>query len=533
MPSALVAGDRTRTRSNLRSGEVVSAAATKERSWTGNLLLTVPFLIFYLIQLAHHQLWRDELNAFGIAVASPTLASLFHHIHYEGHPWLWYVLLWGVAHITVDPIGMKVLQGAIGVAIYLVIGLGSPFSRLEKVLIFLGYFFCFEYTVMSRMYGLLVLLLLLYLRVRHDAPADRSREGRRLLTGALLLGLMASTDTLGIMLSGVLICEFLYARFVGRAVVEGRASTNPKATLAWAGLLYLGLLGFAVSSARLAPDISWRTTGHPFASAPSKGHLLGATINYVVMPYLPARPFRQGFFWNPSSESHYAALSLALVMVLAAYWAIFRRRPNLLLLVGLSLVGGALLGHLIYHGSMRHFGFTFLAFFAALWLMRSTVARLPIPAYVLLTMVAVGGLIADAQQWRRPFSEAEATATWLKANRLANMPIAGTKDTTVSSLAELLHRPIYMLDCDCSDTYLLFSNRRDGFDISQIPQRIVTARHNLAASRFLFIEDAPLAPESISFLAGNGLVVRPLVNFSEAQVADENFFVYDVSDVSR
>jgi hypothetical protein len=530
MPSALVAGDRTRIRSNLRSGEIAPAMKVAKSSLAANLLLTAPFLLFYLIQLAHHQLWRDELNAFGIAVASPTVTSLFHHIRYEGHPWLWYALLWGVAHITVDPIGMKVLQGAIGIAIYLVIGLGSPFSRLEKVLIFLGYFFCFEYTVMSRMYGLLVLLLLLYLRVRNGAPEAGSRERNRLLVGALLLGLMASTDTLGIMLSGVLICEFLYDRFSGRAAADALTSN---AALVWSGLLYLGLLGFAILSARPMPDISWRTTGHPFASAPSKSHLLGATIDYVVMPYLPVRPFLHGFFWNPMSEAHHAILSVALVMVLAAYWSIFRRRRNLLLLVGLSLIGGALFGHLIYHGSMRHFGFTFLAFFAALWLMRSKVARLPIPASVLLTMVAIGGVIADAQQWRRPFSEAQATAAWLRANQLENMPIAGTKDTTVSSLAELLHRPIYMLDCDCSDTYLLFSDRRDGFEISQIPQRIVTARRDLAASRFLFIEDAPLAQESISSLAGNGLVVRPLARFTEAEVADENFFVYDVSDAAK
>ena len=152
-------------------------------------------------------MWRDEFNAFGIAVASPTLPSLFHHIHYEGHPWLWYMLLWFVSKITVDPVGMKILEGVIGVSIYLVIGLSSPFSRLEKVLIFCGYFISFEYTVLSRMYGLLLLLLVSYLRLRSVESESSEEKMRDIFLGATLLGLMASTETMGILLSGALVGE--------------------------------------------------------------------------------------------------------------------------------------------------------------------------------------------------------------------------------------------------------------------------------------------------------------------------------------
>jgi hypothetical protein len=522
---ALVSGDSPRTYTAARSGGSVPAT-----SFRSNLLLTVPFLVLYLVQLVHHRMWRDELNAFGIAVASPTLSSLFHHIRYEGHPWLWYTLLWIIAHITVDPIGMKIFEGLIGVSIYLVIGLASPFSRTEKVLIFLGYFVSFEYTVLSRMYGLLLLLLVLYLRLRsEDEVAGSSVDDRRqLLGGAILLGLMASTDTLGILLSGILLCEYVWHRCFARG-----DRLLPRRGVVAAGLLYLGLLVLAIWSARPTPDISWRTTGELFNFAYSGTHLRIAANNYVVMPYLPARPFERGFFWNPDSALHPRAISVGLVLVLAAYYFIFRRRPGLLLLVGLAVVGGTLFGHLIIHGSMRHFGITFLGFFAALWILRASVARLPIPAYILLTLVAIGGVVAAEEQWRRPFSEVETTAAWLRANQFGNIPIAGTPDTTVASLAELLRRPIYMLDCNCSDTYLLFSRRRDDFDRSQIPQRILTARTNLGVSTFLFIQDVPLPDASISLLGSEGLGVRPLVQFSSAAIYDENFFVYEVSDVQR
>jgi hypothetical protein len=58
-------------------------------------------------------------------------------------------MLWVVTRLTTSSIGMKVLQAIIGAAIYLLIGLGSPFSLVEKVLIFLRYFISFEYTVLS------------------------------------------------------------------------------------------------------------------------------------------------------------------------------------------------------------------------------------------------------------------------------------------------------------------------------------------------------------------------------------------------
>ena len=57
--------------------------------WRMELAWTLPFLVFYWVNLAHHELWRDELNAWTIAVVSPTLRQLFHLVHYEAHPWLW------------------------------------------------------------------------------------------------------------------------------------------------------------------------------------------------------------------------------------------------------------------------------------------------------------------------------------------------------------------------------------------------------------------------------------------------------------
>jgi hypothetical protein len=480
-----------------------------------DLPLTLAFIALFLVQLVHHNLWRDELNAFGIAAASPSLATLFHYIHYEGHPWLWYFLLWIVTKFTLLPWGMKVLQALIGTGIYLMLGLASPFSRWEKVLLFLGFFITFEYTVMVRMYGVMLLLALVYIRQRVLHP-------ERALGLALLLGLIASTDALGVILSLALLAEYAYARLRG-----ANQPAIPARRLAAAGLVYLALLGLSVYSAKTAPDISWRTTHHIFAHAKEPAYLLEAAQNYIALPYLLGirRPLRD--FWVGPSP-HPVFFTLCIPLVLLAYWSIFRRHRGLLLLVGTTILGGILFGHLIYHGAQRQFGITFLGFLLALWVLRAGSPRLPAAACLLLGLSAIGGLVANAGQWAAPFSNAEPTVAWLQANGLAQGPIAGTPDTTLSDIAELLHRPVYALDCNCSDTFLLFSNRRDGFSEDQVPARLALAAQNLHAASFLFLDARPLTPQETAAIAAQGLTLTPLTRFTGAEADAENFFVYRV-----
>ena len=135
-----------------------------------DLLLAVPFLALLYVQLAHHVLWRDELNALAITWASPTIPSLFWHIHHEGHPWLWYVILWIPSRFTQSVLVLKFVQGIVSTAIILFVALRSPFRTWEKALVLAGYFFVFEYTVLSRMYGVMLLMLVVYLWWRTTRP---------------------------------------------------------------------------------------------------------------------------------------------------------------------------------------------------------------------------------------------------------------------------------------------------------------------------------------------------------------------------
>src|SRR5215469_677788 len=172
-------------------------------------LLALPFLALLYVQLAHHVMWRDELNALAITWASPSISSLFWHIHREGHPWLWYVILWIPSRFTHSVLVLKFVQGFVSTAIILFIALRSPFRTWEKALVLAGYFFVFEYAVISRMCGVMLLGFVQYLWRRTTRPDEP-------LLSAVFLGLIASADTLGIVLPFALLLEYAYTAILQR-----------------------------------------------------------------------------------------------------------------------------------------------------------------------------------------------------------------------------------------------------------------------------------------------------------------------------
>lgn len=485
-------------------------------SSTRDLLLALPFLALLYVELAHHVLWRDELNALGIVWASPTIPSLFWHIHHEGHPWLWYMILWIPSRFTQSVLVLKVVQGIVATAIILFVALRSPFRRWEKALVLAGYFFVFEYTVLSRMYGVMLLAFVIYLYWR---GTHRDRP----IVSALLLGVMASVDTIGIILSLALLLEYAAAMYrSGRLYFSRR-------TAATALSIYAAITAFAVWSAKPAKDISWRTTGRPFADAKDVTHLYNAFLNYTVLPFFSVKSPRSHFFWNPWLHLHLSVYTVPMIAIVAMlYWS-FRRRWNLLLMIGATIVAGTLLGHLIYPGSERHFGVVFLAFLASSWIVRAEdpAELLSWPVYVLLGISAVSGLWAAlVGSWERPFSYDKIAAGWIVRNHLDKMPFVAEEDTSAISVAEYMHRPVYMIECACVDTYLLFSSRRDNYKEADAPARILQAAHYYHDQPLLFMSVHTMKPAEEQGLKQEGFEIEPLASFYEAEEVAENFYFY-------
>jgi hypothetical protein len=62
--------------------------------------------------------------------------------------------------------------------------------------------------------------------------------------------------------------------------------------------------------------------------------------------------------------------AFALPALAVIFFYIFRRNTQLLIIPGLTFVGSVAVGQLIYANSIRHWGITFVAFVATLWIYR-------------------------------------------------------------------------------------------------------------------------------------------------------------------
>jgi hypothetical protein len=479
----------------------------------------LPFLCLFYVQLAHHQLWRDEINAWGLVVASPTLRMLLANVHYEAHPALWYLLLYPGSRLTHAPWMLKLVEALIGTGIYLVLALATPLRRAEQILVYCSYFVLFEYTVMCRMYSLMLFFALVYLWSRLKYPD-------RLLQNAFLLGLVANTDLTGMILSGGFLLEYWADRLQRR-----RQEGLPQLTDLFASaLVYAGMVGLSAATLWPSKQISWRTTGHIGMYMHSSVHLACAVLDYLALPWFPVRLSFPRQFWDPHSVSHRYIYSAILPFVVVCLFWVFRKRPRLLLMMGAITFVGTIFAHVIYDGSMRHFGIIFIGFIAGIWILRYHREPVSKLAYVLLALNAVGGAAAAAGQWIRPFADDQAAAYWLRANHLAGAALIGTPDTNVVGVAETLQRPMYFLDCACIDTYMKFSNRRDAFDPDKdLLPALEKAAHSLHAPEMVLLINRPLTDEETKQLAESAVDLVPLAQFTQGDIVDEHFFLYKVS----
>ena len=492
-----------------------------------NLLLTLPFLLLYWVNLAHHTLWFDEINPWGISAASPDLRTLFSYVHYEGHPWLWYFLLWIPSRFTYDPRAMLWIVAPIGTAIYLLIGLASPFTRLQKAIIFLGYFVAFEYTVMNRMYDPMFLLALLYVWRRMRKP-----DG--MIGNVLLLAVMANTDMTGVLLSGALLLEYAFDRWQAHTV-RMWSSTEKRAAVT-AFVIYVALLGFSVASLVPSPYISWQSSGKLGAQVLHVKHLVRSIVNLTAAPWWPISVEYPRRFWLTDLQENHKLLYLTPV-VLLAYWQIFKREKGLLLLLGLTLLFGVLFADVVYPGHVRNWGIVYVSFLVCLWISNAKragsretgAASWSAWTYGLIGMSALAGVLALGSSWVRPFSDARATAEWIQKNEPPDVALVGLPDLSFAGVAEELQRPVYFVECRCVARFKLFSKEREQYPEEQLPAKLVVAQQDLKTNQLLLISYRPLLPADLKGLANVSLSAQEVAKFDSGDVGSDIHYIYRIT----
>ena len=127
------------------------------------ITLSTVFLVSGAVIAWHHEMWRDEMQAWLIARDAQSVFELFTILKkYEGHPSVWHLGLYVLQFFTNSPIIMQVYHLIIATATIYVFARFSPFTRLQKTLFAFGYFPFYEYAIICRNYAIGILLLCLF-----------------------------------------------------------------------------------------------------------------------------------------------------------------------------------------------------------------------------------------------------------------------------------------------------------------------------------------------------------------------------------
>jgi len=147
-------------------------------------------------------MWFDELQAWSLTRYSSLFSGLLNSG--EGHPLLWYALLWTPTRLSTNPEAMKIVTGLLGVGSLGLLWTQSPFSNVERSLISVSYHVGFNTLVLSRSYALGLFLSFLF-------AALYPRYEKNAWIGWLLLGLLANTHFFFSVVSFCLALLWVYA----------------------------------------------------------------------------------------------------------------------------------------------------------------------------------------------------------------------------------------------------------------------------------------------------------------------------------
>jgi hypothetical protein len=409
-----------------------------------------------------HEPWRDEMQAWLIARDATGPISLLHNLRYEGHPALWYALLWPLTRLG-GPGLMQALAVGIGAATTYVFARWAPFPRLARALFAFGYLSIWEWSAIARNYGAGALLLFA------AAALAARRERFPVLLGAAL-GLAANTSALAAFSAAGLLALLLVERFSpwrdpARAAPGSRFWAG--AGLAGAGILACGLQVMPPPDSAVASMWGARTF------ADRIGKALASPVHGLAC--LP---------WGGALEPLHAlgavqialAVAIATALTVTATLVLSQHRGAW---IAAALPAAVLVAFFFfrYYGGARHAGFLLLSLLVALWVaptyplrpaasMRAgrgrELARRALGPVLAATFAfqVLGTAVQGVIDGLGVDSAARDTAALIRAERLDRLPLVADPDFATSNVLAFLGKPAaYYANVDRWGSFTVWDRR--------------------------------------------------------------------------
>ena len=481
----------------------------------GDYLVWGLFAVASATGLATHEMWRDELQQWMIALDADSLKSLLANVRYEGTPPVWHFFLFGLSRLTTNPASMQMVQFLASVsACYLILRF-APFERRQRYLLCFSYYLLFEYGQIVRSYSVVPLILLGVL-----TAAIHLKHYRRwvIAAGITLIGF---TSLYGLVLALALATYFF--------ILEERVM--------WKKVIFasvmMGLTLIVLLLMRLPADGYRREWITSFS--------LERFLKVIYIPVwalFPIPALRYDFWetniiadWALTQRGHLGFQVPLVVLLVSTCFILFLRQifqglPKKMLFIFFFATGAILfIGYFKFYGSLRHWGHIFLALLASLWLAAPFLQRrAKIYFTIFLFLQAALGIHAWTSDVVYVFSPAKEAASFIQRTECDHYPLAGSRDALVSGVSGFLNRPIFYAEANQLGRFIVWTrDRKKVLPKEEVAARIEKYFRDKNSLRFCFLatENWDVAPK--------GWSMKKLADFRTSICADERFSLYDVS----
>ena len=411
--------------------------------------LTIIYGICLAISLYHHELWRDETETWMIAAGSHSPAEIFRNARYEGHPYLWFFVVWPFTYFN-SPDWVKVPHFLIAVGSCYLIARYTPFPKWVTLLLMFGYFFFYEYGAISRNYQLGVMGVMGFCLLYPVAL-------RKPWVGAIFLCIAAGAHFLSLIIALALGFYFLVG--LVQKILSEKMPTSFTVQVAACAILFLAFTG--INILLLLPTNEG--FGHEWLTAFDHDRF-NCVFQLFWRAFLPI-PKDIMAFWNTSIFESSWEKYLGVTLLFALPILMIRHRWHALFYF-LIAMGIVTFQYSMYAGYLRHSGMIWLAFVGVITLIcvRYGWQQLPKPVktgfIVLLLIHGYVGIMATAKDIRYPFSGGKATWNYVKKAGYANYHVIGHVDYVVSTFTAYYGKPVYYVISDTMGTYVKWNNKR-------------------------------------------------------------------------
>jgi hypothetical protein len=430
------------------------------------VIITSLFFITALIGILNHEMWLDEYQAWLVSRYCGSLANLWNDLKFEGHLITYHIILYYISSIIDNPASIQYLNLLFGTGSIYILTKYSPFSKIQNILISFGYFFLFEYTIISRPYVMVMFFLLL------TCYTFKNFSKKKLLFSISLV-LLANTHIYGTIIACSFGLMFLWMLW------RKEKSTNLKSILSsWS--LPLGIIATGISFAFFQ---IYRTSTTNYAKrfywqGGFDYNRVSEVASNFLSGYFPIPPINKIQFWNETIISNLpGTLSIILTVIIILLFLIYfsNKKPASFLYI----FGSISILYFFYINekppAIRFSGHLYLILIAAYWVYlelpvdttfnkfinkaQKALGILPKSFFIIILIIQLfASCIAYENGLTYPFSNTKTAGEFIQKNNLLDLTMFGANSCVVSPLTAITGKPINLMNRNTSDYYLVFDD---------------------------------------------------------------------------